>query len=120
MSSTKSREVIWGGRIGAAKINAESTRQRAIEVAREADRAEAQAWSLRMEGYGGRRSPRRQLGSVSTVALAGWKSNAIVARLVRSFHSTRSGDRAIRGSGNWKPRCNVDHGGRAAISRPCI
>src|SRR6266566_4467031 len=53
MSSTKSREVIWGGRIGAAKINAENARQRATEAAREADRAEAYAWSLRMEGYGG-------------------------------------------------------------------
>ena len=62
MSSTKSREVIWGGRIGAAKINAESTRQRAIEAAREADRAEAQAWSLRMEGYGGPAQPSPTIG----------------------------------------------------------
>ena len=34
MSSTKSREVIWGGRIGAAKINAENARKRATEAAR--------------------------------------------------------------------------------------
>jgi len=53
MNSTKSREFIWGGRIRAAKMNAESARQRAREAAREADRAEAHAWSLRMEGYGG-------------------------------------------------------------------
>ena len=39
----KSREVIWGGRIGAAKINAEGARQRATKAAREADRAEAYA-----------------------------------------------------------------------------
>ena len=51
------REVIWGGRIGAAKVNAESARQRGIEAAREADRAEAYAWSLRMEGYGGPAQP---------------------------------------------------------------
>src|SRR6266702_6834834 len=57
MRSTKSREVIWGGRIGAAKINAENARQRATEAAREADRAEAYAWSLRMEGYGGPAQP---------------------------------------------------------------
>lgn len=58
MNSTKSREVIWGGRIRAAKMNAESARQRAIEAAREADRAEAHAWSLlRMEGYGGPAQP---------------------------------------------------------------
>jgi hypothetical protein len=43
MNSTKSREVIWGGRIRAAKMNAEQARQRAIETAREADRAEAHA-----------------------------------------------------------------------------
>jgi hypothetical protein len=53
MSSTKSREVIWGGRIGAAKINAESARERAKEAAREADSAQCYAWSLRMEAFGG-------------------------------------------------------------------
>jgi hypothetical protein len=37
----------------AAKVTAEQARQRAIEAVREADRAEAQHWSLRMEGYGG-------------------------------------------------------------------
>jgi hypothetical protein len=54
---TKSREVIWGGRIGAAKINAEHARQRAKEAAPEADHAEVYAWSLRMEGYGGPAQP---------------------------------------------------------------
>ena len=53
MNATKSREVIWGGRIGATKISAEQARKRAIEAVREADRAEAHAWSLRMEGFGG-------------------------------------------------------------------
>jgi hypothetical protein len=57
MNSTKSREVIWGGRVRAAKLNAEGARQRATEAAREADRAEAHAWSLRMEGYGGPAQP---------------------------------------------------------------
>jgi hypothetical protein len=55
--STKSREVIWSGQIRAAKANAESARQRAKEAAREADRAEAHAWSLRMEGCGGPAQP---------------------------------------------------------------
>jgi hypothetical protein len=54
---TKSREVIWGGRVGAAKISAEHTRKRAIEAAREADGADAFAWSLRMEGFGGPAQP---------------------------------------------------------------
>src|SRR6202140_1660385 len=55
--STKSREVIWGGQVRAAEMNAGSARQRAREAAREADRAEAHAWSLRMEGYGGPAQP---------------------------------------------------------------
>jgi hypothetical protein len=62
MASTKSREVIWDGRIRAAKLNAESARQRAKDSAREADRAEAEAWSLRMEGYGGPAQPSPTIG----------------------------------------------------------
>jgi hypothetical protein len=54
---TKSREVIYGGRARAAKINAERARKLAIEAAREADRAEAHAWSIRMEGIGGPAQP---------------------------------------------------------------
>jgi hypothetical protein len=34
-------------------MNAEHARQRAKEAVRQADRAEAHAWSLRMEGFGG-------------------------------------------------------------------
>jgi hypothetical protein len=52
--STKTREVIWGGRIMGAKMRAETARK---EVARAADRAEAEAWSIRMEGYGGPAQP---------------------------------------------------------------
>jgi predicted CxxxxCH...CXXCH cytochrome family protein len=52
MNSTKSRGAIWGGRISAARLNAEQARKRAIEAAKEADRAEAEAWSVRMEGMG--------------------------------------------------------------------
>lgn len=44
-----SREVIWGGRIMGAKIHAEGARGRAERAIREADRAEAEAWSV----YGG-------------------------------------------------------------------
>ena len=54
---TKSREVIWSGRIMGAKIRAQEARQRAQEAVREADRAEAEAWSVRMEGYGGPAQP---------------------------------------------------------------
>jgi hypothetical protein len=48
--STKSREVIWGGRIMGADIRAKSAREEARKAAREADRAEAEAWSIRMVG----------------------------------------------------------------------
>ena len=49
--STKSREVIWGGQIMGADIRARQAREDAQKAAREANRAEAHAWSLRMEGY---------------------------------------------------------------------
>lgn len=55
--STKSREAIWGGRIKGAKIHAEGARKRANEAVRDADRAEAEAWSVRTEGYGGPAQP---------------------------------------------------------------
>ncbi len=54
---TKSREVIFGGQVRAAKLNAERTRKLATGAARAADRAEAHAWSLRMEGFGGPAQP---------------------------------------------------------------
>ena len=55
--STKSRQVIWGGQIMGAKIRAQGARERAKQAIREADRAEAEAWSIRMEGYGGPAQP---------------------------------------------------------------
>ena len=57
INSTKSREVIWGGRIMAAKVGAEHGRNRAVEAVREADRAEAHACSMRMGGFGGPAQP---------------------------------------------------------------
>jgi hypothetical protein len=48
--STKSREVIWGSRISGAKIRADHAREEARKAVREADRAEAEAWSVRMVG----------------------------------------------------------------------
>jgi hypothetical protein len=55
--STKSREVIWGGRIMGAQIRAQGARAVAQKAAKEANRAEAEAWSIRMEGYGGPAQP---------------------------------------------------------------
>jgi hypothetical protein len=54
---TKSREVIWGGAVMGADLHARHARHEAQKAAREADRAEAYAWSVRMEGYGGPAQP---------------------------------------------------------------
>jgi hypothetical protein len=59
---TKSREVIWSGRIIGAEIRAQSAREAAQKAIREADRAEAEAWSVRMEGYGGPAQPSPTIG----------------------------------------------------------
>jgi hypothetical protein len=55
--STKSRQTIYGGSIMGADIRARKAREAAQQAAREADRAEAEAWSIRMEGYGGPAQP---------------------------------------------------------------
>jgi hypothetical protein len=55
--STKSRQVIYGSRIQGAEISAKYASKVANEAAREADRAEAAAWSIRTEGYGGPAQP---------------------------------------------------------------
>jgi hypothetical protein len=54
---TKSRQVIYGGSIMGAQIRAEHAREAAKKAIRQADRAEAEAWSIRMEGYGGPAQP---------------------------------------------------------------
>src|SRR5437660_9531509 len=60
--STKSLQTIYGSRIAGANIRAENARERAKQAAREADRAEAEAWSIRMEGYGGPTQPSPTIG----------------------------------------------------------
>jgi hypothetical protein len=60
--STKKREVIWGGRIMGAEIRAQGAREATQRAIRDADRAEAEAWSLRMEGYGGPAQPSPTIG----------------------------------------------------------
>nr|QDP21195.1 hypothetical protein FNV92_03015 [Bradyrhizobium cosmicum] len=59
---TKSREVIWSGQIMGAKIRAKHAREEATRAVRDADRAEAEAWSVRMEGYGGPSQPSPTIG----------------------------------------------------------
>src|SRR5271156_4305411 len=55
--STRSRHTIYGGRILGADIRAQAAREAAKQAIRDADRAEAEAWSIRMEGYGGPAQP---------------------------------------------------------------
>ena len=62
LMSTKSREVIWGGQIMGARMRAEAARAEAREAIRKADHAEAYAWSIRMEGYGGPAQPSPTIG----------------------------------------------------------
>jgi hypothetical protein len=69
--STKSRDTIYGGAIRGANIRAKSAREAARKAAQEADRAEAQAWSIRMEGYGGPAQPSPTIGQCLHGSL-GW------------------------------------------------
>jgi hypothetical protein len=69
--STKSRQSIYGGPLMGAKIRAEGARKRAAEAARDADRAEAEAWSLQMEAYGGPAQPSPTIGQCINGGL-GW------------------------------------------------
>src|SRR5438477_4369827 len=69
--STKSRQTIYSGSIMGANIRAEGARKRAAEAAREADRAEAEAWSLQMEAYGGPAQPSPTIGQCLNGGL-GW------------------------------------------------
>ena len=57
MMNARSRERAFGGRIIGATIRAERARKAAKEAIRKADRAEAEAWSIRMEGCGGPAQP---------------------------------------------------------------
>src|SRR5258705_7590704 len=69
--STKSRKTIYGSRIRGAKIRAEGARQAAKKAVRADDRAEAEAWSIRMEGFGGPAQPSPTIGQCLNGGL-GW------------------------------------------------
>ncbi len=69
--STRSRRTIYGSRIRGAKIRAEGARQAANKAVRAADRAEAEAWSIRMEGFGGPAQPSPTIGQCLNGGL-GW------------------------------------------------
>src|SRR6185437_14006209 len=59
---SRSRQSAFQGRLIGAKIRAQSAREAEARAIREADRAEAEAWSIRMEGYGGPAQPSPTIG----------------------------------------------------------
>jgi len=73
---------------------AEGAREEARQAIRKADRAEAEAWSIRMEGYGGPRSPRRPSRNASMAVTAGCRCNAALRN--RGQHSARTRPPAAR------------------------
>src|SRR5262249_42098101 len=64
--NARSREHAFGGRIIGAKIRAERAREAAKKAVRKADRAEAEAWSIQMEGHGGPAQPSPTIGQCLT------------------------------------------------------
>jgi hypothetical protein len=68
---TKSRERIWGGALIGADLRARAAREEATAAIRAADRAEAEAWSIRMEGFGGPAQPSPTIGQCLNGGL-GW------------------------------------------------
>ena len=67
----RSRHFAFHGRLIGAKIRAQTAREQASKAAREADRAEAEAWSIRMEGFGGPAQPSPTIGQCLNGGL-GW------------------------------------------------
>jgi hypothetical protein len=64
-----------------AEIRPKGAREVAQKAAREPDRAEAHAWSLSIEGYGGPAQPSPTIGQCLSGGLGGGStSNAIVVR----------------------------------------
>ena len=119
--STESRQTIYGGAIIGARIRAESAREAAKKAIRAADRAEAEAWSIRMEGYGGPAQPSPTIAQCLNGGY-GWmeiECNRCKTRASIPLDAIRR-PRAIRRSGNWKDRSDAGPAGRAATSRRCI
>jgi hypothetical protein len=117
--STKSREVIWGGQVRAAKMNAESARQRAKEAACEADRAEAYAWSLRMEGFGGPAQPSPTIGQCLNGGYGWMEVELPFAEQAPASRSMPSAVRAMRRSGNSMVRSDAVPAERVDTSHRC-
>ena len=115
--STKKREVIFGGRIMGAKIRAEHARELAKTAQRDADRAEADPWSIRMEAYGGPAQPSPTIAQCLNGGL-GWlevECNRCKTRASLPLDAIRR----PRSTPIWKLEAslNAAHAGRAGTPR---
>src|SRR5258706_10767648 len=98
--STISLKIMVGSWIAGGKIRAQAARERAEEAIREADRAEAEAWSIRMEGYGGPAQPPPTIAQCLMGVRGGCRSNAVAAKPRPGFRLKTSHGRGIRRFGN--------------------
>jgi hypothetical protein len=99
-----------------ADMRAQTARQEVRKAASAVDRADAEAWSIRMEGYGGPAQPSPTIGQCLNGVTAGWKLNAAGARHVRACLWMRSAGRVTRRSGSWSRRS--DAGPALQATRP--
>src|SRR6516164_4935717 len=102
--STKKREVIFGGRIMGAKISAEHALELAKKAQRDADRAEADLWSIRMEAYGGPAQPSPTISQCLNGGLGWLEVECNRCKTRASLPSMRSADPEARRSGSWRHR----------------
>jgi hypothetical protein len=94
--SSKSRQTIYGGSIMGAKIRAQS--------AREADRAEAEAWSIQMEGYGGPAQPSPTIGQCFNGGLRWLEVECNRCKTRASLPLEASDVQGTHRYGSWKRR----------------
>jgi hypothetical protein len=87
-----------------AEMRAQTAREAAQKAAREADRAEAHAWSLRMEGYGGPAQPSPTIGQCINGRLGWLEVECNRCKTRRACRWMPSAGRGTRRSGSWKRR----------------
>ena len=117
--STKSREVIFGSRIRGAKIRAEGAREEAVKAVRTADRAEAEAWSIRMEGYGGPAQPSPTIGQCLNGGYSWMEVKCHRCETSASIPLDAIRRPRIHRSGNLKVRSDAVPAERVDTSRRC-
>jgi hypothetical protein len=81
-------------------MRAEHAREQAKEAVREADRADAYAWSVRMEGYGGPAQPSPTIAQCLNGGYGWLEVECHRVRLAPAFRSNTFAGREIRRFGN--------------------